>query len=229
VKASRPATVRGIDGPMAARAAATTSLQRGKSRLAGDESGAILLLAVIFILIIAMSVLGLLTFGGTGIKNAANLQGQRNLEYAGDGATSAAIQGVRYSSQSYSALFQWPSGVTSPSIGTPPTAPCLPNGASDVTIDNDAMVVSCIGSLALPVPQQNTRIVTFYACLLPSGVLPSSFPCSSNDDVVAATVDFQDVSSSGVYDCSDSSDDSTCGTGLVVTSWTVNNLNMNND
>ena len=195
-----------------------------------DEDGAILILALVFILLISLSVLGLLTFGGTGIKNAASLQGQRDIEYAADGATTAAIEGVRYSFENYeSNTYQWPTGPAAPSptppIGTPPTAPCLPSGASQVTIDGDAMVVSCLGT---PTQQTDTRVITFYACLLPSGNAANTYPCSSNDDVVAATVDFQDVSSSGIYDCSDAQDMTTCGTGMVVTSWIVDNDNGSN-
>jgi hypothetical protein len=175
-----------------------------------DEGGAILILALVFILLMALSILGLLTFGGTGLKNSANLQGQRDLEYAADGAATAAIQSVRYSYQYY------------PVDDGGPTLPCLPDGATSMTIDSDTMAVGCTGTLPQPVPQQSTRVVTFYACL------QAIAPCSPDNAIVAATVGFQDVSAAGVYDCSDAADTGTCGTGMIVTSWVVNNVNGNN-
>src|SRR5579872_4413222 len=66
-----------------------------------NEGGAVLLLALIFVIVVTLSIFGLITFGGTGILNAANLQGQRSLEFAADGATTAAIQAVRYSNYQF--------------------------------------------------------------------------------------------------------------------------------
>jgi hypothetical protein len=181
------------------------------------EEGAILLLALVFILLISLSVLGLLTFGGTGIKDAASLQGQRSLEYAADGAVTAAIQSVRYSSNFFSV------------VNSSPTSDCLPNGALSMSIDNDAMVVGCSGALSLPVPQQKNRVVSFYACLGTANAATGATTCSSNNSIVAATVDFQDISSTGLYDCPDVAGPGTCGTGITIVSWVVFNTSGNNN
>jgi len=180
--------------------------------LAVNESGAILILALVFILVMAISVLGLLTFGGTGLKDAAGLQGQRGIEFAAEGATTAAIQSVRYSFNAYNS-------------GSTPSS-CLPPGATTMTIPegsvNYQMEVDCSGTLNVaPTPLQYTRVVTFYACQ--SGPTPPS--CNQGNAVVIATVNFQDLSASGVNACYDSSDTGTCGTAMVISSWNVKYVN----
>jgi hypothetical protein len=179
-----------------------------------SQEGAILILALVFILLIAFSVLGLLTFGGTGITDATSLQGQRDLQYSADGAITAAIQSVRYTSNYYDVVNQ------------EPTTDCLPNGVPSMTLDGDQMTVGCTGTLALPVPQQNTRVITFYACL--GSASGTASPCSYSNAIVAVTVDFQDISSSGFYDCSDPADSLTCGTGMTIANWVVLNSGSNN-
>jgi hypothetical protein len=187
--------------------------------VARDEGGAILILALVFILLISFSVLGLLTFGGTGIKDSASLQGQRSLEYAADGATTAAIQAVRYSYYAFN-------GTPGPQNNfTNPAGDCLPDGAvmtvpdtQTLTINGVTMTVDCTGSLyTIPVPQQNTRIVTFYACQQSS--------CTSDNAVLAATVAFQDLSTAGIYDCYDAPDSASCGTAMIIQSWTIETSN----
>ena len=179
-----------------------------------SQEGAILILALVFVLLIAFSVLGLLTFGGTGITDATSLQGQRALQYAADGAVTASIQSVRYTSNYYAVVNQ------------EPTTDCLPNGATSMTLDGDQMTVGCTGTLALPVPQQNTRVITFYGCL--GSATGTASPCLSSNAIIAATVDFQDISSSGFYDCSDPADSLTCGTGMTMANWVVLNSGSNN-
>jgi hypothetical protein len=193
---------------------------RQSAGAAGDEAGAILILALVFILLISFSVLGLLTFGGTGIKDSASLQGQRSLEYAADGATTAAIQAVRYSYYAFN-------GTPAPPQNnfTNPAGDCLPDGAvltlpdtQTLTINGVTMTVDCTGSLyTIPVPQQNTRIITFYAC--------QQSVCTSANAVLAATVAFQDLSTAGIYDCYDAPDSASCGTAVIIQSWTVETSN----
>jgi hypothetical protein len=202
---------------------------RDPTRTRDHEEGAILILALVFIIIISVSVLGLLTFGGTGLTNTTSLKGQRSLEYAADGAVTAAIQAVRYSS------FAFDNG-TSPS-----EANCLPDGSvltePDTTqypvVEGDpqgssppitSLVVDCSGSLnTWPLPAQNTREVTFSACIVAPG------PCLPLNSIVTAAVYFQDVlfnsaTRSEEYECS-LANNTTCGTGVVIKYWDVTTAN----
>jgi hypothetical protein len=184
-----------------------------------DESGAVLILALIFVLVVTLSIFGLITFGGVGILNSTNLQGQRSLEYAADGATSAAIEAVRYSDDSfhdYRPEDCLPDGAVLTLVTDPSTNPPLGESTtSQMSIDGDAMMVDCITGLPNSSVPQFTRVVTFYACL------QTAAPCTANNSIVAATVDFEDVSSAGVDDCLSSTDSSTCGSGEVISSWVV--------
>jgi hypothetical protein len=187
-----------------------------------DESGAVLLLALVFILIVTFSILGLITFGGTGIKDAASLEGQRSLEYAADGATTAAIQAVRYSYYTFSNT-----------TDNPQPQECLPNGASfslpdsapPMTINGVPMMVDCIAGLPSSSTPQFTRVITFYAC--------TASNCSASNAVVAATVDFEDVNANanGVDECSPPPvgggpfETTTCGMGETIQTWDVQTAN----
>lgn len=183
------------------------------------EEGAILILALVFVIIVTLSIFGLITFGGVGILNSTNLKGQRSLEYAADGATTAAIQAVRYSPFYFS---------------NPQPEDCLPDGAvlslpnnggfasstPSITIDGVSMTVDCIEGITATSTPQFTRVVTFYACLASLGV-----PCTAINSIVTATVDFEDVTLTGVEQCSSATQTSTCGTGEVINSWVVQTAN----
>ena len=180
----------------------------------GNESGAILILALVFVIIVTFSIFGLITFGGVGIKNTVGLKSQRALEYAADGATTAAIQTVRYSYLSFNAY---------------PPIDCLPDGAVlsapdsvTMTINSEQMVVDC-SSTSLPSnlsPRPQDRVIAFYACTTSQLTTGPEPYCFAGNSIVTATVDFQDVSNGGVYDCSNINT-ATCGTGESIVSWVV--------
>jgi hypothetical protein len=186
-----------------------------------NEDGAILILALIFMLIVTFAIFGLVTFGGVGILNSTNLKGQRSLEYAADGAITAAIQAVRYSPDGFSnpqPVSCLPDGavlqLTSDGNEASSTASMMipPNGPNGVS-----MAVDCIAGLSSTTPQF-TRVVTFYACPQTNGPVL----CVAGNSVVAATVDFEDVTSSGVDQCSASTDTLlTCGVGEEIATWVV--------
>lgn len=202
-----------VIGPMKSGRQAGSPI--GSKRVGRPEDGAILILALVFILIVSLSTLGLITFGGVGLKDATSLQGQRSLEYAADGATEAAVQAVRYSSLAFSY----------------PPVDCLPDGAIltmpdsvTMTINGDLMVVDCAATVLpsnLPARPLD-RVIAFYACPL-NALIGTPPTCFSGNAVVAATIDFQDVSPSGVHQCSSASGSATCGTGVATISWVVQN------
>lgn len=61
-----------------------------------DESGAALIVALLFITIGSLVAVSLTNLTGTNLLNTSSLQAQRNYEYAADAATEGAIQSVRY-------------------------------------------------------------------------------------------------------------------------------------
>lgn len=158
-----------------------------------DERGAVLILAMVFVLIVSISILALLSLGGNSLLNTANLQSQRSIEYSADGAADAAVQAVRYSFDAYTT-----------------SGDCLPSGITAMTISGVSTTVDCSGSTSAYSAQ--TRVVNFYAC--------QHATCTSGNATVEAQVTFDDYSATGAYACSTSST-TTCGTGVTIDNWTV--------
>jgi hypothetical protein len=163
-----------------------------------DETGAILILALVFVLLISVSIVALLTVGGNSLLVSSQLRTQRSIEYAADGATDAAVQAVRYSYNTYTTA-----------------ADCLPESVASMTISGIAVTVDCSGTG--PALSSQTRIVTFYAC--------QQTACTSSNAIVTAQVTFDDYSATGAYSCSSASV-TTCGTGMTINSWTVDATNF---
>jgi hypothetical protein len=160
-----------------------------------DEQGAVLILALLFVVIVGATVIALLSLGGNGLLDTVKLQQLRSTEYAADDATTAAVQTVRYSDNAY-------------------TAPgsCLPVGVTSMDISGVTMFVDCAG--APPALSAQTRVVNFYACEQAS--------CSPSNFMLQAEVTFDDYSATSSYACSAVST-TTCGTGMTIDKWTVVN------
>ncbi len=107
------------------------------SRPARDESGAVLILALIFVFVTSLIVLGITEWSGNDLKNTANFSNQRSALYAANGATQTAMaivgatpatvttaaltNGQSYSSLSVTALPTAVPAGTTVVIGTIPT------------------------------------------------------------------------------------------------------------
>ena len=94
-------------------------------RTAHDESGAVLILALVFVFVVSLIVLGITEWAGNDLRNTANFAAERSASYATGGATQTAISTVGatpptettsalVSSQSYSSL-----SVTALPVGIP--------------------------------------------------------------------------------------------------------------
>lgn len=67
---------------------------------AGD-TGASLVLALVFLIVAALTLTALVTFAGTGLLDTTGLTSQRGVQYGASGAIEIAIQHVRHTSGSY--------------------------------------------------------------------------------------------------------------------------------
>jgi hypothetical protein len=63
-----------------------------------NESGAALLLALVFVVVIAVIVGALVTLGETNLQDTSHLQNERATEYSADAAVEGAIQSIRHQS-----------------------------------------------------------------------------------------------------------------------------------
>jgi hypothetical protein len=179
------------------------------------ESGAVLVLALIFVIIMAVSLIAVVNLAGDALISTAKFTGQRSLQYAADAATDAAVEAVRYSYYAFD-------GKTNPqNTGCVPDGAVLtvPDNATMPPINGIAMNVTCSGVPVSTPPLQNTRTVTFYSCQQGLGT------CNAGNAVVVAQVIFQDYSAVGIYSCSATTGSATCGTGEAIQSWVVQNSN----
>ncbi len=131
------------------------------------EDGAILVLALVFMVVIALMLMALVDFSGNDLVNTSNLLSQQALEYSASGGANVAIQTVRYSDDTYPSLA--PCFATGNPIKTGPNAPGVYVWCQSVVSGNTGV----------------SREISFYACLSKSG-------CSATNYVVWATVDFVD-------------------------------------
>jgi hypothetical protein len=136
-----------------------------------SESGATLVLALVFMVACALLVIPLAGLSATNLRDTSTLAPQRHIQFAGDGAMDLAIESVRYS-----ATQGYPGGgcASIPLSSTNP--PQLINGQT-VRID-------CIAQI--PTNTSDSRLVQFYVC--PTGTAtdcPGQF-------LVSAQVSFRD-------------------------------------
>jgi hypothetical protein len=181
------------------------------------DNGAVLLLALFVMTGVSLMLVALVSLAGNDLHTTSLLRSQRSIEYAADGATTAAVQNVRYQFLAYN--------------GAP--ASCTPATASgSFTVNGVAMTVTCSGEFGGtadppacdPVAAPNipcvTRLVDFYAC--------TQGPCSANNpnNVLRAQVAFDDYAAPGVpFACDSSLGTKTCGTGMEIMSWVVDPAN----
>jgi len=171
-----------------------------------DEAGAVIVLALMFLVVVGLIVGSLATWATNDLKNTAKFTSARTLQYAANGATQVAIQNIRYTPQLASTVP--PNSTTWPG-GTGP-GPCWAGGAP-VQIDNQSMDVFC--TTVYTPTSASTRVVTFDTCLdggtasqcianplLEAVVTYDDYPTGSNPQNTAECV---------VY----------CGTSMTVNSW----------
>ena len=170
--------------------------------LRGDD-GATLVLALVFMIIIALVMLAAVTFTGNGLLNTTNVLQEQSLEYRSSGAVEVAIQTVRYTDTTFSNV-------------TPSS--CFGSGAPTVQIgtagpQNPAVYVTCSSVLQSKLPANTgvSREINVYAC--------GSSGCSSSNYTVWATVDFVDGTTCSAAQLG------TCGQSESIKSWLVHNAN----
>jgi hypothetical protein len=160
-----------------------------------DEEGAVLLLALLFVLVISLTLIALANLAGNDLLNTSHLKSLRSLEYAADGGVESAVQGVRYN----------------PTIGM--SGLCTPGVAPGRSITmgpvgNAATIqVFCSGAL-----NAKGRVINFAACPLGS----SDYGTCASKAVLLSQVTFDDYALNGTP---------APGTGVIINSWVVQTAN----
>ena len=163
-----------------------------------DEAGAVLILAMVFLVSAGMVIMSLVGWSGNDLLNTSHFNTIRSVNYGAGGATEIAIWGARYT---------YPSTVGS-------AVPCL---GTDPSVEIDGQYFEDFCETTVYPLTTTTRVVQVTACPLPSSTGLSS-PCTNWS--LQAVVTFDDYNDLNVDQCSSSMEGS-CGTGMTLDSWDV--------
>lgn len=164
-----------------------------------SESGAVLVLALLFMGALALITIALASLAANDLLGAHQLKTVRATNYAAEGATEAAVQAVRYNYLTYTT-----------------TATCTPGGSASVSSGGISIQVYCSGPAAAV--SNATRVVTFYAC--PAGQAMAS--CTASP-ILKAQATFDDYTLSHTIACSAAQGTTTCGQGMSIDTWSLRN------
>lgn len=197
---------------------APVSSNRGlrRTKRADDETGALLILALVFILVISVIAGSLTTWVTNDLNNTGSFDSALSYESAANSAVEVAIQYVRYNfaGQTLNAVPPQPCWTTAPSVSQEP-------------FNGQTVSVWCTTNWSPLSP--NTRVVTFYACRSNFSGTPllvdmntAATACALNP-MLQAVIAFDDYPSTiGASNCPPGSlvgGTNTCGTTLTIRSW----------
>ena len=210
-------------GGEAVQRARRNHFSRGRLGGADDEAGAVLILALVYIVAISLIVGALSDWAMNDLNNTTHFNSTSQLHVAVSSITDLAIQNIRYTPDPSN-----PNPSPNPtSLGTcwvPDSAPAV----SQWPIDGYNVAVFCSTQMAFASDQ--TRTVTFYACLSSfiSGSTPSPATITTaadnceNTPLLTAVVVFDDYPAQGApgqtLQCNIGLGQ--CGEGWKLQSWT---------
>jgi hypothetical protein len=149
-----------------------------------DEAGAILILALVYIISISMVVGALADFAMNDLNNTNQFSSASTLHYAATSVTDVAIQTIRYTPIPADPTQAEEQGLQATPLGNCWTPPVVSGNYtnSQLTIDKDPVAVWCTTTEDLSTNNAegyllSTRAVTFYAC--PSKLAVPSFPITN--------------------------------------------------
>ena len=176
--------------------------RRDRQRLKRDESGAVLLLALIFMVVTALIITSLAAWSGNDISNVGHLKSGRSVIYTSDAAIQVAISDLRYAYQSSS------------SNGYCPNTP----SGNPYSLNGQKVYATCAIVVSGGMGNQDIE-VDLNVAVYPSPLCPSDYT-SCNHPYVQAQVAFIPFDNSNTNSCTPTSQ-STCGFGMTVKSWVV--------
>ncbi len=178
-----------------------------------SESGAVLILALAYILVVSAIVAALATWSSNDLHNTKNFSNSSALDYSASSAVNTAIQSIRYT----------PNPSSTPANLTPTTAAeCwLPQSGSvsTISLNNMTMAVWCSTdeslSNSIPGYPNATRVVMLSACL--SSITTGS--ACQNAPILQAVVSFDDYPPGESVQLVTQCVSPTCGPEMTLDSW----------
>jgi Tfp pilus assembly protein PilX len=187
-----------------------------------DETGAALILAMVFLLAIGVLVVAIGGFATNTVTTSINARTERTSETNAESAVTVAIQQVRtqfaynsgYGALTYGvAVNGVVSGETLVECSTPDS------GSTQGTETQFSTKVFCEGYQVGNVLRGQTRVVDFYAC--GSSVSSGSACASGTDLVLHAEVTYNDLPAGGGSNSGacNSSTSASCGVSMAIGTW----------
>jgi hypothetical protein len=200
-QASRIADMRAVR--VARRIGGLRPHRRGAAK---DEAGAVIVLALIFLVLVGGVVGALATWSTNSLNNTTNFASARSLQAAATSVTRFAMQSIRYT----------PMLASGQTWNASPPQPCWGSGTtSQLTLaegtSSETVAVWC--STVWNPTSLNTRVVTFYTC--PATV--SSTNCAASP-TLEAVVTYNDYPP-GTNEPTSAECSIYCGTSMTVNSW----------
>lgn len=190
----------------------------------GGERGAVLILALVFLLVGSLTITALASWTTTSLSNTLRFNTARAELYAAGGATQVAITTARYEFQTNNSTTGYPCAGSNPAIDI------SAGGSTNAVYVADwcvAPLISTLNEYQASLGITATRQITFYACLSTSGTTLAS---NCANPILTAVVDFNDNviqntnggSSTIENSCTSTVNESlTCGNAMYVVSWKV--------
>ncbi|MFZ0249039.1 MAG: IPT/TIG domain-containing protein, partial [Acidimicrobiales bacterium] len=182
-----------------------------RSQHEADESGAILVFALVFLVAVSLIVTALLTFVGTSLHDSNAFSNERNVESAATNAVNLAIQNTRYNFDTYALL----------DSASPKS--CLPGGYQ---VSNEQSMISVYCTMVWQPFNAETRTITYSACVNGPSVTATTCAAAPLLQAVIAFGDNQTgvAPSLGPQQCTPISQGGYCGESMTQLSWQWNPL-----
>ncbi len=140
-----------------------------RRKASGDEQGAVLILALIFLVVIGLLTAGLTGWAANSLANSQTYAGAQSLNNDATNAVDLAIQNIRYAPLLYTTTPGTPPTVVDQTLNASPPTNCWGTGPSSYTspahVDGRTNVINLYCSTVWNPTSQNTRKVTISACL----------------------------------------------------------------
>ena len=176
-----------LPGALGASWRSTRSAAQQRS---GEPSGAVIILALVFLVAVSLIVTALLTWTGASLHATTNFQDERNVEYAATHAVNLAIQNTRYS-------FDYGTSTSNPYS---PSGPMLNNATPQLCatylVPGQTNSVDVYCTLVWQPYSANTRVFTYSACSTAGSNDAKPVDCAAQP-LLQAVVAFDDYPSRG--------------------------------
>jgi len=193
----------------------------GRTKRADDETGALLILALIFLVVISALCASLSLWATNNLNNTGKFATSLSLQSASNSITQLAVQDVRYN-------------FSDSTLNTSPPQPCWTSAPPLAPVSQQqfgAVNVAVWCTTQWNPLSADTRVVTFTACpetAFPNGTLAGTInaaatACAANP-FLEAVVEFDDFPTSISADNCLPLSNTTCGTTFTVLSWAFDPL-----